>query len=557
MLRHIHIENVAVVKAADIDFHYGFSVLTGETGAGKSVIIDSVKLLTGKRVSRDLIRTGEDYAYCEALFDGICPEHEAYLNELGVETDDGEVLVCVKLGADGKTLSKINGKTVTKTTLREVGQRLISIHGQKDSDMLTDEKNYVGLLDSYADTDALKREYFEIYSEIKLLQKSLDSLIKDETEIALEKDMLSYRIKDIDALKLKVGEEEALCDELKRLESAERINKHTALTYKILHGADNGGVSGLLSRAANSLSQISGVSADASELSERLNDISYEISDIAHRVKDIAVDTDGDPTERLDKIQDRLEKISKLKKKYGDSIEKVLEFRNNAEARLEELEVSDEKCDEYRLKISQKRAEAQKIAQKLTTLRKKAAKEVSERVEQTLEYLDMPSVKFQICVTPAEDLNSTGADVVSFFVATNPGEPPKPMVEIASGGELSRIMLSLRSVLNQKDNVGCSIYDEIDTGISGKTSRKIGIKLREAACGGQVICVTHSAQIATLADTHLLISKLEKDGRSFTTVCELDGEQRVDEAARILGGINVTEAQKQAARDMIEEKNNF
>lgn len=554
MLRHLHIENIAVVKCADIDFHKGFSVLTGETGAGKSVIIDSVKLLTGKKVSRDLIRSGEDHAYCEALFDGVDGELENYFSTLGVECDDGELLICVRLGSDGKTLSKINGKTVTKTTLKSIGEKLISIHGQKDSDALADEAGYMQMLDLYAHTDNKRVEYSYLYAEMRGLQKALDSLMGDDALLERERDMLAFQIRDIDSARLKSGEEEVLEAELKRLENAEKINKHVKLSYKILKGAESGGVISLLGRASGALSQISSVIPETGELSEKLSDMSYEIDDIAERVYSFSESFDGDPTERIDKIQGRLEKINKLKKRYGESIQKILKFRYDAKLRLDEIEMSDEKIEEYRAQISKKRAEAEKIAEELTKKRVFAATDASQKIEEVLEYLDMPGVRFEINVAPAHDLTSSGQDVVRFLVATNPGESKKPMTDIASGGELSRIMLALRSVINQKDNVGCAIYDEVDTGISGKTSRKIGLKLRQISGDGQVICVTHSAQIATLADTHLLISKTEKDGRAYTTVKPLDTDERIDEAARILGGINITEAQRQAARDMLADK---
>lgn len=554
MLRHLHIENIAVVKSADIDFHNGFSVLTGETGAGKSVIIDSVKLLTGKKVSRDLIRSGENYVYCEALFDGIDGELENYFSSLGAECDDGELLISVRLGCDGKTLSKINGKTVTKTTLKSIGERLISIHGQKDSNTLTDESEYIRILDSYADTDEKRAGYSVIYSEMRRLEKALASLMCDDALLRREMDMLVFQIKDIDSARLRPGEEEALEEELKRLENAEKINKHVKLSYKILKGAESGGVISLLDRASGALSGISSVIPEAGELSEKLSDISYEIDDIAERVCGFSEDFDGDITERLDKIQSRLEKINKLKKRYGENIEKILGFRDSAQSRLDEIEMSDERTEEYKAQISEKRAEAEMLAKELTKIRTSAAADASRKIEDVLEYLDMPGVKFEINISAAQELTESGQDIVRFLVATNPGESKKPMADIASGGELSRIMLALKSVINQKDNVGCAVYDEVDTGISGRTSRKIGLKLRQISGDSQVICVTHSAQIATLADTHLLISKTEKDGRAYTTVKPLDTDERINEAARILGGINITEAQRQAARDMLADR---
>ncbi len=556
MLRHLHIENIAVVKCADIDMSEGFSVLTGETGAGKSVIIDSVKLLTGRKVTRDLIRTGEEYAFCEALFDGIDGDDEEYFRTLGVVPDDGEVIVSVKLSGDGKTLSKINGKTVTKTVLRDVSSRLISIHGQNDSNILWDEGKYVSLLDSFSPSGELLEEYKVAYAELRELKRRLNSLMSDDALLERERDMLIFQIKDIDSGKLKVGEEESLSSELKRLENSEKINKNVKLAYKVLKGAENGGVTSLLSKASSAMSQLSGVLPEAGDISERLSEMSYDAEDIAERVYALSDGYDDDPTEKLDRIQARLEKINKLKKRYGNSIEKILAFREDASARLDEIQLSDEKCAEYELKIKEVSARAKDIADKLTKIRKKSAKEASAGIQEVLIYLDMPSVSFNISVEDAGQLTSTGCDEVKFLVATNAGEPQKPMSEIASGGELSRIMLALKCVINEKDSIGCAVYDEVDTGISGKTSRKIGLKLSEISSSGQVICVTHSAQIATLADTHLLISKSERDGRAYTSVRRLSADERVDECARILGGINVTDAQRQAAKDMLSEKNN-
>lgn len=554
MLNHLHIENVAVIKELDVDLSDGFTVLTGETGAGKSVIIDAIKLLTGSKVSRDLIRSGEELAVVEAIFDGLGEHQTARLSELGVSAPDGELEVSVSLGIDGRSSAKINRRTVTKTVLREVCRGLVSIHGQNDSRALYDEDSYIRLLDDYASSESLISEYATIYDQIIEYRRRLSALEQDDAALARERDMLTYQIKDIDSARLKRGEEETLSEELLRLENAEKINKQVKLSYKILKGAENGGASYLLARASGALAQITDVIPSASELSARLRDMSIEIDDMAEQVYDLGVDADEDPTERLDKIQSRLERINSLKRRYGESVERILQFRESAAQRLDEIELSDEKCAEYRERIKVLSKNAREIADRITALRKNAARVASQKITEVLLYLDMPSVEFEISVMPADDLTPLGLDRVSFLVATNVGEPKKPMAEIASGGELSRIMLAIRSILNEKDNVGCAIYDEVDTGISGKTSRKIGLKLWDISRCGQVLCVTHSAQIATLADTHLLISKVEQDGRAFTSLRSLEGEQRVEEAARILGGINITEAQRQAARDMLADK---
>ena len=555
MLKNLHIENVAVVKNAFIEFPSGFTALTGETGAGKSVIIDSINMLCGGKVTRDVIRAGEDFALAEAVFDGIVGEVAEKLSELGIEADDGEVVISHKMTVDGRSTVRINGRAVTKSLLREAGRLLISIHGQNDSRVLFDKGAYVYMVDSFGDIEAERAAYEAIYRELDAYRRKLRDISTDEEQKARERDMLEYQIKDIDSKKLKDGEEEALEAEKIRLSSLEKINKHVNFAERCLSGGEKGAsASYLLSRASESLNKIADVIPEASEIAEKLLDMSYEVSDISDRVAGFCDDGGEDIDTRLDRIETRLEAISGLKRRYGRDIKSILAFRDRAVERLDEIVLSDEHAVQYEKKIRELEKEARAAARVLTDKRKLAAKQASERIMETLTYLDMPKVKFEITLYKTEDFTSSGCDRVDFMVATNPGEPLSPMSEIASGGEMARIMLSLKSVLNEKDGVGCAIYDEIDTGISGKTSRKIGIKLREIAREGQVICVTHSAQIATLADNHFLISKREVDGRAQTDVRLLGVEERVEEAARILGGINVTESQRQAARDMIIEE---
>ena len=552
MLKNLHIENIAVVKSADIDFSSGFTVLTGETGAGKSVIIDSINMLIGGKVSRDVIRAGESFALAEALFGGVDSAVAERLSELGVDVDDGEILLSHKMTAEGKSTVRINGRAVTKTTLREAGRLLISIHGQNDSKILFDKNAYIDMVDSFGECEAERETYSAIYRELDSYRKKLRDISTDEEQKARERDMLEYQIKDIDSKKLKDGEEEALEAEKIRLSSLEKINKHVNFAERALSGGEKGAsASYLLSRASESLNKIADVIPEAAEIAEKLLDMSYEVSDIADRVASFGDDGGEDIDSRLDKIETRLEAISGLKRRYGRDIKSILEFRDKAVARLDDIVLSDEHAVEYEKKIRELEAAAKVAARALTDKRKVAAKQASAKIMETLTYLDMPKVKFEIVLNKTDDFTPSGCDRIEFMVATNPGEPMSPMSEIASGGEMARIMLSLKSVLNEKDGVGTAIYDEIDTGISGKTSRKIGIKLREIARDGQVICVTHSAQIATLADNHFLISKKEVDGRAQTSIRLLEKEERIEEAARILGGINITEAQRQAARDMM------
>jgi len=556
MLRSLHIENIAVVKRADIDFEGGFTVLTGETGAGKSVMIDSINMLTGAKVAREVVRSGEAYALSEAVFDGLSDSVIEKLSELGIDVENGEIIVSCKLTVDGKTVNRINGRSVTRTALKDVAKLLISIHGQNDGKILFNKNAYFDLVDSYGECIGEESEYKEIYKALEDTRRKLSELDTDEEEKARRRDMLEYQIKDIETKKLKDGEEEALEAEKLRLKNIEKINKHINFANRVLGGGERGGdVAYMLSRASESLNKIADVVPSASPLAERLIEMSYEVADVADEVKSLSDIDSEDADAKLDKIETRLEVIASLKRRYGKDIKAILAFKDKAVAELDSIELSDEHAEKYRLEIKGLEEKANLAADKLTEKRITAAKSASREIMDVLSYLDMPKVIFEIEVVDLGGLNSHGRDKIEFKVATNPGEPLMPMSEIASGGEMARIMLAIKSVLNEKDGVSSSVYDEIDTGISGKTSRKIGIKLHSIAQDGQVICVTHSAQIATLADHHFLIAKKEIDGRAHTSIRALSYEERVDEAARILGGINITESQRQAARDMLENKN--
>ncbi len=556
MLRSLHIENIAVVKIADIELDLGFTVLTGETGAGKSVIIDSINMLTGAKVSRDVIRSGEDHALSEAVFDGLTDSVIAKLSEMGIDAEDGELVVSCKMSPDGRTVNRINGRSITRSALKDIMRLLISIHGQNDSQMLFSKNSYFDLTDSYGECLEELNRYREIFKVLEETRRKLRELDTDEEEKQRRRDMLEYQIKDIDSKRLKIGEEEALESEKLRLKNIEKINKHINFADRVLSGGERGGdVAYMLSRASESLNKISDVVPSAAPLAEKLMDMSYEVADVAEEVRNLS-ETDSDNADaRLDKIESRLEVISSLKRRYGRDIESILAFRDKAVAELDSIEASDENAEKYRREIAELEKNARKAARELSDKRRKAAKSASDKIMDVLSYLDMPKVKFLIDVNETDSLTSYGCDKIEFLVATNPGEPMMPMSDIASGGEMARIMLAIRSVLNEKDGVACSVYDEIDTGISGKTSRKIGLKLHSIAKDSQVICVTHSAQIATLADSHFLISKKEIDGRAQTGIRLLSRDERVEEAARILGGINITEAQRQAARDMIDNTN--
>ena len=556
MLSHLHIENIAVVKCADIDLSQGFTVFTGETGAGKSVIIDCLSLISGEKISRDCIRYGEREGIVEAVFLDVGKKVLSVLSDNGIDADD-EVIVRYTMTSDGKSTARINGKSVTKTFMKQIGRLLVSVCGQDDGRALYNSDSYIPMLDSYMGACPEKEEYEKVYNKLTEVKSKLSRILSTDASVARERDMLTYQIKDIDSKKLKVGEEEELEAEKKKLLGAERITKQIGFTYKALKGAEKGNAAFLVSRSAQALLSISDVIPELSECAERLQEISYELTDIAELAYEHMADIDENPTERIDEIESRLAAISSLKKRYGDSIEEILSFRKKAAARLEEIDNSESLAEEYRKKSIELEADARKIAASITSKRREAADSASLGVLEVLSFLDMPGVKFKIDVVPSVELNVYGADVVKFLIATNPGEEMLPMEDIVSGGEMSRITLALRSVMNRKEDIGCTVYDEIDTGISGKTSRKIGIKLREISLNTQVISVTHSAQIATLADFHYLIEKKEVEGRAQTFVTLLDFEERVSEASRILGGINITKAQIQAARDMLLDKSNL
>ncbi len=552
MLRSLHIENIAVIRRADLELGHGFSVLTGETGAGKSMLIDGINLLLGNRVSRELIRSGEEEARVSAVFEELPPKVIERLSEMGFSCPDGTLMLCRTLRADGKSRTTLDGQTITQTVQREIARMLISIHGQNDNQKLVQKGAYLELLDAYAHTEPQMETYRHAYLRWKETAKKLQEFSRDESEKLRLREMLQYQIADIDALRLKENEEEALLRERDRLSNLEKINRQIGICCRALRNGEKGDAYALVRRAQNALHALGGLIPDTEVLAERLDAVAAEIEDISALAEGYADDDREDPTERIDRIEGRLDAISKLKRKYGNSIAEILQFRSRAAERLSRMEDADETAAKLEQELAANRQETIAAAEVLSDARRDAAGRIAGDVIDTLQYLDMPKIRFEIRVSRTEP-GETGADNAEFLIAVNPGEPLLPLEKTASGGELSRIMLALRSVLNDRDGVDTVIFDEIDTGISGKTSRKVGIKLHASAGEGQVLCVTHSAQIASLADTHYLIRKTEHDGRAETEIRMLDGEERVSEIARILGGIRVTDAARDAAREMIEE----
>lgn len=552
MLQTLHIENIAVVKKADIDFSSGMTVLTGETGAGKSIIIDSLNLLSGARADKEMIRSGETRAEVSAIFSNIGAETENKIRDLGFECEDGSIFLSRSISQSSST-ARVNGTPITLAMLKKISALLFGIHGQNDNALLSEPKNHLNILDIYANNSQLLSDYFSKYEKVENLRKKLRDLSDDLREQARMSEILKFQINDIDAVKLKIGEEQELEVLASRLRSIERITKACGLAQRALEGGKGMGAIYLVDRAAGALSSVSDAVEEADSLSDRLSNIKYELEDIAETLASL-VDMGGDdPIVLLDKTEARLDAITKLKRKYGNSTEEILAFRDEAKAKLDFLENADDFRVDIENELKAAEAEARTAARSLTESRRRAAFSLSKKVCETLAFLDMPKVVFEVSLVSSKDFLRSGCDEVEFLISANPGEPLMPMAKIASGGELARIMLSLKNVINECDGIDTVIFDEIDTGISGKTSRKVGMKLKEIGRGSQVICVTHSAQIASLAHNHLFVSKEECDGRTESSVRVLDENERIDEIARILGGIEITNAQIAAAKEMILE----
>lgn len=563
MLLSLHIENVAVIKSVDFDFAPGFMALTGETGAGKSVVIDSINLLLGGKGERELIRHGEPYAMVSGLFGDLSQYTVDRLNEIGVSAgEDGTVLVQRTLGSDGKNKITLNGRSISLALLKNVTPYLISIHGQSDTASLFNSKNHLEFIDLYAGCNELLVEYRAAYSALEEIRREKNELIKKAHDGERMKEILEYQIKDIDSAKLQRGEEEELVDKKVKIKNSEKITKNSEFVFKALKGSERGSVAYLIDRSITALSQVSDVVSPYGEYTERLRDMLYQIEDIAEEVYSVLSDIDADPTATLNDIESRLDRISKLKRKYGLTVDEVLAFRDRAYKEYEALENSDDMIKQLGIKEKEAYKVALELANKLHDIRSVAAKSLEEKVKETLEFLDMPKVIFFASIKESfsggdKVLNKDGSDEVEFYISANRGAEPQPLSKIASGGEMSRIMLALKSVIAGKDGIPTVIYDEIDAGVSGKTARKIGIKMLSLSKNTQLFCVTHSAQIASLADIHYLISKGDVNGVTETSVRALDYDGRVAELSRILGGIDVTSSQRAAAEDMLSEKENY
>ena len=552
MLESIHIENIALIRKLDISLAEGFSAFTGETGAGKSIIIDSIGALCGNRVSKELIRAGEEYALVEGIFSGLSEETVSRMEELGIEPDeDGLLYISRRLSADGKSVCRINAKQVPSSLLKELSAFLVNIHGQHDNQDLLRREKHLSILDKYATCEKELLAYSDAYSEYKALKKEYNSISNDDAEKQRTIEMLEFQIEEIASLKLKPDEEDELSAEKKRLSNIEKISENALTAYGALFG-DNLSAIENIDKALGCISNLAKMTDEADEYLDRLEKARSEIYDIAESIRDMAGDSEENPSARLDRIEKRLYDIYKLKRKYGPDVPSILEYLENARKRLSDIELSDIRAAELEGKIKASGEKLKSAAKSLTEVRTKAAAKLKTEIERELEFLEMGKVKFSADINP-KDFASDGADDMEFMVQTNAGLPFSPLSKTASGGELSRLMLAIKSVIAKKDGIETVIFDEVDTGISGKTSRRIGIKLLETSKSSQVMCVTHSAQIASLADSHFLVSKSEKDGTTHTSVTLLDDDERINETARIISGINVTENARNAASELINE----
>ena len=549
MLRLLHIENIAVIERADILFEPGFNVMTGETGAGKSIVIDAISAILGERAYRDMIRTGMQKASVRAIFEDVA--QYPWFAENGVPYES-ETTVQREIYLDGKNVCRVNGVPVTVSVLRQLGIQLINIHGQHDSASLFDENYHLSFLDSFACNEALLENYGEKYRNVVSLQREIQRLSMDESEKLRRMETLRYQIEEISRADLKAGEDETLEARRKMLQNSEKLSEGLQDAAVCLDGdEDSQGAAALLSEAERALARISRYDDSLSQLHDTASDLMYQIQDVAEQLRDRLYQLSYSADE-LEQIEDRLDTIHRLRRKYGATCEDILAFLASAQAELDEMEFSGDRLEQLKGKLERAQKDAWEAAYELREARKQASERLTARILEELSQLDMKKVRFT-CEFSETELTPAGADAVAFYMSANLGEALKPLNKVASGGELARIMLALKNVLAEKDHVPTLIFDEVDTGVSGRAAQRVAEKLHQVSKSKQVLCVTHLPQLAALADTHLLIAKGERDGRTFTTVEPLDLEGRKAELARIIGGANITETTLKTAEEMLRQ----
>ena len=551
MLSSLQIENVAVIQKAEVHFEPGLNVLTGETGAGKSILIDSINAILGNRTSKDLVRTGAAKAVIRAAFEQVPPAVLDKLEQSGYERSEA-LLLSREITAEGKSSCRINGMPATAAVLRELCGGLININGQHDSVGLLNPAHHLGILDDYAQNRTVFQEYYTLYRELVRVKRELDALITDEAEKQRKIDLLQYQVQEIEDAGLTAGEEQTLENRRKVLSNASAIRDRLAQSYALLSGSDDAaGAVDLLGEASNAVDA-------AAQLDPALTAAAGQLLDLYYNAKDVAADLIGrldayDTNDaELDEVEQRLDLLYRLKRKYGSTVEDVIAFGQKAREELDNIQHSQQRHDALQAEKLRLYAKAREKAEMLTQTRLKAFEELNTRISGTLDFLNMPGVRMTLRHTRGP-LASHGQDSIEFYISTNPGEAPKPLAKIASGGELSRITLAIKNAMADKDAVPTVIYDEIDSGVSGKAAGRIGEVLRQSAQGHQILCITHTAQIAALADCHLLIQKNVSNERTYTEIHPLDENGRVEALARLISGDHVTELSRANAREMLQE----
>lgn len=552
MLSSLQIENVAVIQKAEVHFEPGLNVLTGETGAGKSILIDSINAILGNRTSKDLVRTGAAKAVIRAAFEQVPPAVLDKLEQSGYERSEA-LLLSREITAEGKSSCRINGMPATAAVLRELCGGLININGQHDSVGLLNPAHHLGILDDYAQNRTVFQEYYALYRELVRVKRELDALITDEAEKQRKIDLLQYQVQEIEDAGLTAGEEQMLENRRKVLSNASAIRDRLAQSYALLSGSDDAaGAVDLLGESSNAVDA-------AAQLDPALTAAAGQLLDLYYNAKDVAADLIGrldtyDTNDaELDEVEQRLDLLYRLKRKYGSTVEDVIAFGQKAREELDNIQHSQQRHDALQAEKLRLYTKAREKAEVLTQTRLKAFEELNTRISGTLDFLNMPGVRMTLRHTRGP-LASHGQDSVEFYISTNPGEAPKPLAKIASGGELSRITLAIKNAMADKDAVPTVIYDEIDSGVSGKAAGRIGEVLRQSAQGHQILCITHTAQIAALADCHLLIQKNVSNERTYTEIHPLDENGRVEALARLISGDHVTELSRANAREMLQER---
>lgn len=555
MLELLHIENIAIIEAADIEFAPGFNALTGETGAGKSIVIDSLSAVLGQRTSRELIRTGADKAFVSAAFSGMAPE---LTEELGIQPEaDGTLLLLQReIQTDGKNVCRVNGRPVTVGQLRALGARLLNIHGQHDGQQLLDEEQHIVYLDSFGRVGSLINTYAEKYKHFTDIRRQIGALQMDEAEKARRVDTLQYQIEELRRAKLTPGEEEELTARRGMLRNAEKFLDAVAGADYALNGDDSGGGAlSALRQAQDALSGVRHLDDAFGQLYERLGEAYSEVYDIAATVEDKRGELDVSPGE-LDRVESRMDLLYRLKKKYGATVEDMLDYQARCEAELAQIEDAGDTLARLEQALSKAEKEARQAAQALSDARKAAAERLTAQILTELQQLDMGKIRFAVDFAE-KPLDSDGMDTVRFLMSANVGEELRPIHKIASGGELARIMLAMKNVLSEQDHVGTMVFDEVDTGVSGRAAQKVAEKMARISRRKQVLCVTHLPQLAAMADTHFSVEKGERGGRTYTEVRRLDREQRRRELARLTGGSHVSQTMLDGAEELLVQAEKF